>query len=82
MKVRACTLIEHVETKQRSVVPQGGTSPVFTSTGSDQAAHDSSFKSFISYSAASTLRDAVTKKLEDVSGETARKMAVDSSLTY
>ena len=65
-----------------SVVAKGGSSPVFTSTGSDQAAHDSSFKGFINGSAASTLKSAVTKKLEDVSGETSRRLAQESSLTY
>ena len=64
------------------VTAVGSAQPAFTSTGGDQAAHDSSFKSFITTKAAKTLKDGVTKKLEDVSGETARKATEQSSLTY
>ena len=64
------------------VVPQGGSTPAFKSTGSDQAAHDSSFKSFINGNAAGTLKNAVTKKLEDVSGVTSQRLQQESDLLH
>ena len=60
----------------------GGSDPVFTSTGSSQDAHDSSFKTWINGSAAGSLKEAVTKKLEDVSGETMRKAEQVSDLLH
>ena len=49
------------------VTPVTGSDPAFKSTGSDQAAHDSDFEFFINYTAAPTLKDAVTAKLRDLS---------------
>ena len=62
------------------VIPKGGDIPVFTSSGIDQGAHDNSFKAYVNNSG-STLKTDVTKKLEDVSGETARKLSETAGIT-